>query len=191
MYLHKKPIVLIRFSSRINGNCQAIANHILEYYGAEQVQSYTVNSTVTDPCGNCDYECLKPNVTCPNISTQQSAIMEAISNASLAYFIIPNYCGYPCANYFAFNEKSVGYFNMDRASMQKYMRVPKRFIIVSNSESKTFVEAMRQQTDVDPDILYLKTGKYQKRSIAGDLMESDEAQADLDEFLDQPAGHVI
>jgi len=67
--------------------------------------------------------------------------------------------------------------------MQKYRSVTKRFIIVSNTESTAFADAMRQQTETDPEILYLKTSRYKKKSIAGDMMESPEAQADLEGFL--------
>ena len=104
-----------------------------------------------------------------------------VTICALVYFIVPNICGYPCANYFAFNERTVGYFNMDREKMARYMNVPKRFIVISNTEG--FEDAMRQQTDEAPQMLYLKSRKYGKSSIAGDLLESDAAKADLDEFL--------
>ena len=114
---------------------------------------------------------------------QMIRIMEASPvNSDLVYFIVPNYCGYPCANYFAFNERSVGYFNMDPLRMDRYMSVTKRFIIVSNSEDH-FAEAMQQQTNEIPDILYLRSSKYGKQSIAGDIMDSDEAKAVLEAFL--------
>jgi len=61
------------------------------------------------------------------------------------------------------------------------MNVPKRFIIVSNTEG--FEDAMRQQTNEPPEILYLKSRAYGKSSIAGDLLESDGARAYLNEFL--------
>lgn len=61
------------------------------------------------------------------------------------------------------------------------MNVRKRFIVVSNTEG--FEQAMQQQTKGKPEILYLKTGKYKKQSIAGDLLDSVEARADLDAFL--------
>ena len=109
--------------------------------------------------------------------------MDAICSADLVYYIVPNYCGYPCANYFVFNERSVGYFNMDRALMQKYMAVTKRFVVISNTEGPNFANALKQQVAGEPEILYLKTSKYSKRSTAGDLTESEEAQADLLEFL--------
>ena len=66
--------------------------------------------------------------------------------------------------------------------MEKYMTVQKRFIIVSNSEEH-FVQAMQQQTNDIPDILYLQSSKYGKQSIAGDILDSDEAKADLEAFL--------
>ena len=66
--------------------------------------------------------------------------------------------------------------------MEKYMAVKKRFIIISNTENN-FAEAMRQQTNDQPDILYLKSRKYQKQSIAGDLLTSEAAKADLQAFL--------
>lgn len=178
-----KNIVLIRFSSREKGNCKAIAEHISTFYSAERVYSYFVDADTFQPCSHCDYECLHSEKVCPYVNAVQKEIMDAISNADLAYFIVPNYCGYPCANYFAFNERSVGYFNLDRERMQKYMAVQKRFIIVSNTEGDNFANAMRQQVNGEPDILYLKSAKYSKRSIAGDLMESTAAIDDLNAFL--------
>ena len=73
---------------------------------------------------------------------------------------------------------------MDRGKKAKYLTIPKRFIMISNSVNDQFVNAMRQQINGEPEMLYLMTGKYQKRSIAGDMMESEEAQADLKAFLD-------
>ena len=180
-----KNIVLIRFSSRKCGNCNAISEYIQNYYSAEQVSVYTMDANSVQPCSNCDYECLTPGKNCPNLSAQQTEAMNSVCNADLVYYMIPNYCGYPCANYFVYNEKSVGYFNMDRALMQKYMSVPKRFIIVSNTEGANFENAVRQQTNSEPEILYLKTSKYGKRSTAGDILDSDDAKHDLEVFLDK------
>lgn len=179
-----KSIVLIRFSSRNLGNCKAITDQIMDYYQTEIVVDFTVDGNTVAPCSNCDYECLAPGKTCPNLDRAQKTIMDAICGADLTYFIVPNYCGYPCANYFAFNERTVGYFNGDRELMKKYMSVPKRFIIVSNTEGASFVNAMKQQVSGEPEMLYLKTGKYKKRSTAGDMMDSEEACADLKAFLD-------
>ena len=72
---------------------------------------------------------------------------------------------------------------MDRALMGKYQSVAKRFIVVSNTENDYFVQALKSQSNQEMKILYLKTGKYGKRSTAGDILESDEAKADLDSYL--------
>ena len=176
-------ILLIQFSSRRSGNCSAVNAFISNYYNNEEVQTFTVDENTVQACNSCDYECLQPGKTCPNLNDKQQNIMDAICSADLVYYIVPNYCGYPCANYFVFNERSVGYFNMDRALMQKYMAVTKRFVVISNTEGPNFANALKQQVAGEPEILYLKTSKYSKRSTAGDLMESEEAQADLLEFL--------
>ena len=67
--------------------------------------------------------------------------------------------------------------------MAQYMSVPKRFIIVSNTEGAAFDAAMRQQVNGNPDVFYLQSGKYQKKSIAGDILDSEAAVADLEAFL--------
>ena len=180
-----KSIVLIRFSFRDFGNCASVSREVTRHYSTAAVNSYMVDSKLIQPCNNCDYECLNPQKACPHANDAQKEVMDAICNADMAYFIVPNYCGYPCANYFAFNERTVGYFNLKRELMQKYMNVPKRFIMISNTEGSNFANAMKQQVNGEPDILYLKSGKYGKKSTAGDIMESDEARADLEAFLKQ------
>ncbi len=179
-----KNIVLIRFSSRKEGNCASICAYISKHHAAQNVMEYTADESIVQPCNCCNYECLQSEKLCPNLNDAQSAIMDSISSADLVYYIIPNYCGYPCANYFAYNERAVGYYNMDRVKMQKYLSVPKKFIVVSNTEGPNFTSALKQQIIGEPDILYLKTGKYHKRSTDGDMLDAPEAQVDLRTYLD-------
>ena len=171
-----KSVTILSFSSRDNGNCAAVSAYLQSRYA--QSIAYHVNLM---PCGCCDYECLKKDKICPRLEPAQTQVMDAICQSDLVYFIVPNYCGYPCANYFSFNERSVGYFNMDRNKMEHYMSIPKRFIVISNSEG--FEDAMAQQTNGQPEILYLKSAKYGKHSIAGDILKSDAARAVLDQYL--------
>ena len=103
--------------------------------------------------------------------------------SDLIYYIIPNHCGVPCANYYAFNERNVGYFNGDRSIMGKFMNISKRFIMVSNTETTAFESVIKQQSTAEAKTLYLKTSKYKKNSIAGDLMTSKDAMDDLTAFL--------
>lgn len=173
-------VIILQFSPRKDGNCAKIGEYVRQFY-QNNGQIIPVGDEIFTPCGNCDYECLKPEVACPNLSESERQALDTICQSKIVYFIVPNFCGYPCANYFAFNERTVGYFNGDRAVMEQYMNVPKRFIVVSNTEG--FDALMQQQVSAKPEILYMKSSKYQKRSIAGDLLDSDDAKADLDAFL--------
>ena len=177
-----KNIVILSFSGRNGGNCEQISEFIEHFYIRTNVLSFKIDNISASSCGGCNYECLRQGMECPRLTENLRRIMDSVMEADLVYYIVPNYCGYPCANYFAFNERSVGYFDQDRNLMEKYMAVKKRFIIISNTENN-FAEAMRQQTNDQPDILYLKSRKYQKQSIAGDLMTSEAAKADLQTVL--------
>ena len=179
-----KNVTILNFSSRKQGNCANIA-HYMEVRSTEtNIRSFVIDQRIS-PCNGCNYECLMPGTKCPIISQYQEEVMGAVLQSDVVYLIVPNYCGFPCANFLAFNERSVGYFNLDRTLMQRYMDVRKRFIIVSNTENEVFQKAMQQQAKDTSEVLYLKTSKYGKRSTAGDLMMSPEAVTDLDAFLNK------
>lgn len=63
------------------------------------------------------------------------------------------------------------------------MHVPKKFIVVSNTGKENFIEAMRQHTDGEPEILFLSAKHYGKLSIAGNILESSNAKSDIRGFL--------
>lgn len=175
-----KNVVLLNFSGRKIGNCGKICDFVADFYNRTNVCLLSVN---LESCGKCNYECLNPSTICPNLNEEYLQLMDRIMGADLIYYVIPNFCGYPCANYFAFNERSVGYFHMDRAKMGNFMNAAKRFIIVSNTEG--FEKALSLQTKDEPIIQYMKSGKYKKRSTAGDIMDCQEAIDDLTAFLKQ------
>lgn len=179
-----KRILLLRFSHRQAGNCAAIASHIRASLPAGTVSEFVMDGESCRSCQGCDYQCLRGEGDCPHQNGAYSDAMKAIMASDLVYFILPNYCGFPCASYFAFNERSVGFFHGDAAILESYLAVPKRFLIVSNTESQVFTEAMQQQQVSDePIILYLKSGIYGKKSICGDILTSEQARADLEHFL--------
>ena len=176
-------ITILNFSPRTNGNCEQITQYIKDFHSESIVKIYHIESNVT-PCSACDYECLKPGSVCPGITDYLRELMQDICASERAYYIVPNFCGYPNATFFAFNERRVALMKETRAV---YPGIEKKFIIVSNTESECFAQAMRQQVAGDPDMLYLKSGKYKKQSTAGDILTSQEAQADLKAFLESKA----
>lgn len=178
-----KTITLLRFSHRTAGNCAAIAAYIRGQFPDCRVLEFVMDADSCRPCHGCDYQCLRKEGDCPHRTGAYYDALRAIPASDLVYFILPNYCGFPCASYFAFNERSVGFFGGNQAVLEAYLAVPKRFVIVSNTESQIFTEAMQQQTDQEPKILYLKSKKYEKASICGDILTSEQARSDLERFL--------
>ena len=177
-----KKVTIIDFSPRNNGNCGSIAEIITDTYKRTNVRLFKITSENCSPCHDCDYECLQPGKACPFKPQILLDIIDSVCDSDIVYYIVPNFCGFPNANYFAFNERSIGCFD-DREKRNQYISVEKRFVIVSNTESEMFANAMQLQTKEPPQMLYLKTGKYKKRSIAGDLMTDEDARAELTAFL--------
>lgn len=110
--------------------------------------------------------------------------MDAVTNATEAIFVVPNYCDYPNANFFAFNERSQCYFQGRPDLLDRYLAVPKKFIVVSNTGQANFREAFTQHTDQEPQILFLSAKQYEKVSIRGDLLPSEPVETALRAFWD-------
>ena len=110
-------------------------------------------------------------------------LLETITQSDVAYFILPNYCDYPCANYFIFNERSQCYFQGRPEMLDAYLRVPKRCIVLSNTNEENFIKALAYQTENSPDILFLSAKKYGKKRINGDLLTVEKAVYDITKFV--------
>ena len=171
--------VLISFSGRNTGNCARIAAFLSEQM--EGAQSFRFSDFQIEPCGNCSCECLKGSV-CPK-NDMETALMNAVCSSDEAWFIVPNYCGFPCANLYIYNERSVGYFGGDRQRMEQYMAVPKRFVLIGNGSQENFRRAFEQHTNEVPKILQLQSREFQVSSIAGNLLNQPEVQNRLIQFL--------
>lgn len=178
-----KTVTLLSFSHRAAGNCAAVAAYIRQQLSDCHILEFVMDAESCQPCHDCDYQCLKGEGACPHQKGNYYEVLQAICASDLTYFILPNYCGFPCASYFAFNERSVGFFHGNETVLARYLDTPKRFVIVSNTESQVFVEAMQQQVSQEPQILYLKSKNYGKQSINGDILTSTQAQIDLANFL--------
>ena len=134
-------------------------------------------------CGGCNYECFKKRESCAYIDDMECRLLEAITQSDMAYFIMPNYCDFPCANYFIFNERSQCYFQNRPEMLNAYLHVPKRCIVVSNTNEDNFVKALAYQAENSPDILFLSAKKYGKKSTNGDLLTAEKAVSDITEFV--------
>lgn len=99
-----RKITLLRFSHRQAGNCAAITAHIRASLPASVVSEFIMDGETCKPCQGCDYQCLRGEGECPHQNGVYFDALNAIMSSDLVYFVLPNYCGFPCASYFAFNE---------------------------------------------------------------------------------------
>ena len=113
----------------------------------------------------------------------ENHLLDAIIRSDLAYFILPNYCDYPCANFFIFNERSQGFFQGRPDLLDVYEKVPKRAVVISNTNEENFRQALAYQAYKEPDILFLPAKEYGKDSIKGDLLTNDKAVSDIIAFV--------
>lgn len=180
----KGSVVIVSFSARKHGNCENIADRLQAIF--PEAVLYRFSEFTIQPCGRCHYECFSPSGLCPQADNQEQTLMEAIVRSKMTFFVVPNYCDYPCANFFAFNERSQCYFQHRPELVEAYMEVPKKFIVVSSTGQDNFREAFRQHTNEEPAILFLSARNYGKVSLAGDLMTSQEARQAAEAFATSP-----
>lgn len=174
-------ICVLTFSSRRDGNCMKIGSFVCSLL--PDAKQYDFADFDIHPCGGCHYECFTKGDQCPWIGDQEYALLDAVTHSALTYFILPNYCDYPCANFFIFNERSLCYFQNNEDLLNAYVRVPKKAIVVSNTNQAHFEAALSYHADPAPQLLFLSANRYGKASISGDLLSSEQAVADLRRFI--------
>lgn len=178
-------ICIVNFSGRVSGNCKRITNFICEKYEGEDLKRFDFDGINLTPCGKCNAECFQIRESCPCFAEEAYKIYDSITNSDFAYFILPNYCDYPCANYFIFNERSQCYFQGREDLLLQYLGVKKKFIAVSNTNQANFLKAFEYQINEGekPDALFLSAKRYGKRSIDGNLTDSLNALRDIENFI--------
>ena len=181
-----EKICVISFSGRSGGNCASIAREIENFWlGKGVVSVFDFSTFEIAPCGRCSCECFKKRESCPYFSDSEFDICDTITNSGLTYFVVPNYCDYPCANFFIFNERPQCYFQRRHELLERYLSIKKKFIVVSNTGRNNFTAAFRDhvQDGYEPDVLFLAAKKFGRVSIHGNLMDSDRAQEAVRKFI--------
>lgn len=174
-------VCIVSFSSRKSGNCAKISDVVASMYpGAKR---YNFSQFKISGCGECKYQCFERGDKCPHARDKERELLNTLTNSDLAIFIVPNYCDYPCSNYFAFNERSICYFQNNDDLLTKYLQTPKKFIVVSNTKSENFQRVFSYQTVDVPEIMFLSAYEYGKTSTDGDIVSASEAVDELKNFL--------
>lgn len=175
-------VCIVNFSNRSNGNCKSIAALLKSLYLKDNVKVFNYSSMAIEACGKCNYECLKAKTICP-YNDKIKSIYTNISNSDLCYYILPNYCDYPCSNFFVFNERGCGFFNKSKEKLNKYLNVKKKFIVISNSNTSNFENILKYHiNDNKLDILFLSTKKFGITSINDNLLINNHATKLIQDF---------
>lgn len=176
-------IAIINFSGRKEGNCAKICKALQEEFEKEQVRLLDFCDLQISSCKDCDYECFADGKICPQFD-RVKALYDAILQADVAFYVLPNYCDYPCANFFIFNESGCAYFSNNQSLVDAYLAVKKKFIVVSNMSRDNFAKAFSYHipASTEADVLYLSAKKFDKDSIKGDILDNVNAQRLLNDF---------
>lgn len=153
-------VCVVSFSSRKNGNCTRIGELICTLLSDAKL--YDFSDFEIHRCGNCDYECFVKDGKCPWIGDKEYELLDEITKSELTYFVLPNYCDYPCANFFIFNERSQCYFQNRQDLYDIYEHVPKKVIVVSNTNEENFKAALACHSGREPGIFVFTCTKIRQ-----------------------------
>ena len=183
-------ITILSFSGRPDGNSIRVANTIADAVGKDNTQIIDFSEITVEPCHNCHCDCFLPEGKCP-VEDDVVGIYKKIMESERVFFVLANYCGYPNAKYFAFNERSSAFFLRNHELLAKYLAVPKKFIVISNSNQDKFTELAQYQVPEGstPEMLFLSSRNFNVSSFAGNLMDNREAWSLVTTFARELAGH--
>lgn len=173
--------VIVSFSSRSNGNCSQIGKMIASL--SNNPDLFDFSEFDIHPCGHCATECFAAREDCPYYFDKESEILEAIIHSDLVYFVLPNYCDYPNANFFIFNERSQCFFQGRQDLLEAYLEIPKRSIVISNTNKDNFIQVLAYHSNTEPEILFLSAKEYGKISIQADLLTSKAVIEQIKRFI--------
>lgn len=183
-----KSTIIVSFSSRKDGNCSTAAKIAADCY-EKPVKIYRFEDFTIQPCGACAYECFLDGKLCPYYKDMEAELLAQISDAKEAVFIVPNYCDHPCANFYTFNERSNCWFQNRQDRLEQYLKIRKKFIVISNTKSDSFQRAFQQHTEDELELLYLSSKQHGIGNSTAYWLQNAQAQAEIRNFLkERPEG---
>lgn len=66
------------------------------------------------------------------------------------------------------------FFSVQKEMLDKYESINKRFIVISNGEKENFINVFKYHTDKPVYTLFLSAKSVNRKSISGDLLQSDQ-----------------
>lgn len=170
-------VSILSFSSRSMGNCAAMAAYLKHLYG-DDATVYSFHEFQLTACGNCNNDCFAGRERCPHRDDMALTLYEAVMNSDVSYYIVPNYSGYPCSNFFVFSERGLCSYWGEPQRMERYSRARKKFIVVSNSGEEELGRAFRYHSEGESELLVLGSRQY-----GAAMAENPAAQQAIRQFI--------
>lgn len=177
----------IVFSSRKQGNCTRSVEYCLNEIRHNGYEAEIINIFDYDVqgCGDCDYYCFKCTTCCKEDDVAE--LYRRCFAADKIIFAIPTFCGHLASSYFKFWERSQSIFE-DDTKYEDYFLKKINLIVIGNLSSggdMALHEALYSFTNREfyPEVILLSSRDYNKSSIKGDLVESDEVKNRLRFFI--------
>lgn len=176
-------ILLLDFSpKRHDGNCTSMARFLMRTYPEHTYTYVRLATEGIQPCGNCNYTCLKnPTYSCENRDGSWK-IYALSEKADKIYYFIPIFSDYPNSYYFMFRERSQSVVN---DYMFFYEKVKKRFVFVANTGKENLENIVMSEPGKDKSFIVMSTHDYGTKGIFGDLMNYVECQKKLKDFFEK------
>ncbi len=177
---------IINFSGRAGGNGHGTAAFAAaELIRTSEPEIIEFSGLTVNGCGSCHYECFRRGQACPHKDDDMWKVYMKVAGADMCCFIVPNYNGHPCSNFYAFEERGQGVYLNARKEYEKYLNVPKKFIVISNTDAAHFSLVFENclGKNKKADILFLRASDFSLPSTGTGLMTSEDARRKVSMFL--------
>lgn len=174
--------LIITFSGRTAGNCNAVANYIKR--DADVIADFGTLSIHS--CSQCRYECF--NGVCKYRDDGIYGLYDRFRNYEKIILIVPMYCGNPSSLYFIFNERSQDFFTHNPEVYAELVR--KMYFIGiygSSEETPDFLRVFEKWFDCgekEGHILGIERHKHNQK-MEQCIIECEAVKQNLDRFMDE------
>lgn len=181
---YMRKVSIINFSSHENGNGDKIVDYIKKVVQNAEMDVVKFSQEDIHGCGKCQYDCFNEKQKCHYFSDSIAEVYRKIADSDFCYFIVPNYSGVPCSNYFIFRERSQGVWQ-DNGLWRRYAKTPKHFIVISTTNQSIFKELLKNEIDEGKTITidFFNSQEVESKSTKGDLITYPYFQKRLKDIL--------
>ncbi len=183
-------VVAVVSSARRRGNCNDIAERMLEQLTERGVETEAIRTTDYDinPCNRCSYECFREEAACP-IEDDVPRIWEKMKQADGIVLAIPSYYGLPPAIFKAIIERAQGILDWVTDEFRDLDSVwkdkPIVAVVVADGGGETIIEYLKWLlSGAQVFSEHFSYSKLDRPGYKGDLIELHEVTSRVDELAE-------